>query len=189
MSHQRLLLAEDIADGDLAIRLKSGSPSAMTDFYERFGAIVYAIALRMVRNTSTAEDLVQETFIRIWNRIELFDRDRGTLASWVAAVTRNRVLDHIRSLDWRMMRAECDLNWVNRHVAPDIAWEEHRLQSPVLIKAFTGLADNHRRVLELAYLEGLSQTEIAVRIQRPVGTIKTWTFAALKSLRTQVPPT
>jgi RNA polymerase sigma-70 factor (ECF subfamily) len=186
MDRPRGLFTENIADNDLARRLKSGDALAMSDLYDRFGAAVYAIALRMVRDPGIAEDLVQETFIRIWNGIQLFDEGRGALGSWVAAVTRNRVLDYIRSLEWRMMQAACDLNRVDRHLTRNIPREDESLQSPALTKAVTGLADNHRRVLELAYLEGLSQSEIAERIDRPIGTVKTWSRGALKSLRTQM---
>jgi len=186
MDRRQGLFAENFADIDLARRLKSGDTRAMGDLYDRFGAAVYAIALRMVREPATAEDLVQETFIRVWNGIQLFDEHRGTLGAWVAAVTRNRVLDHIRSLDWRMKQAACDLDRVDRHVARDIAWEGESIQSTVLTKAVTGLADNYRRVLELAYLEGLSQSEIAIRIDRPIGTVKTWARGALRSLRTRI---
>jgi RNA polymerase sigma-70 factor (ECF subfamily) len=188
MDRPRGLFTENLADNDLARRLKSGDAHAMADLYDRFGAAIYAIAVRMVRDPGLAEDLVQETFIRIWNSIQLFDEGRGALGSWVAAVTRNRVLDYIRSLEWRMMQSACDLNRIDRHLtrAGDIAREDESLQSPVLTKAVTGLADNHRRVLELAYLEGLSQSEIAVRIDRPIGTVKTWARGALRSLRTQM---
>lgn len=186
MDRPRGLFAENLTDIDLARRLKSGDNHAMGDLYDRFGAAVYAIALRMVRDPGIAEDLVQETFIRVWNGIQLFDERRGTLGSWVAAVTRNRVLDHIRSLDWRMKQAACDLNRVDRHLARDLGGEGESIQSPVLTKAVTGLTDNHRRVLELAYVEGLSQSEIAVRIDRPIGTVKTWARGALKTLRTRI---
>jgi RNA polymerase sigma-70 factor (ECF subfamily) len=186
MNRPRGLFTEDFADIDLARRLKSRDHRAMGELYDRFGAAVYAIALRMVRDPGTAEDLVQETFMRIWNGIHLFNEHKGALGPWVAAVTRNRVLDHIRSLDWRMTKAACDLNRVNRHLARDIAWEVESLRSPVLTRAVTGLTENHRRVLELAYLEGLSQSEIAIRIDRPIGTVKTWARGALKSLRAEI---
>jgi RNA polymerase sigma-70 factor (ECF subfamily) len=180
------LFGENLSDVDLARRLKSGDTRAMSELYDRFGGAIYAIALRMVRDPGIAEDLVQETFIRIWNGIHLFDEGRGALGSWVAAVTRNRVLDYLRSLEWRMMQSLCELNRVDRHLSRDLAGEDESLHSPVLTRAVSGLADNHRRVLEMAYLEGLSQSEIAVRIQRPIGTVKTWARGALKSLRAQM---
>jgi RNA polymerase sigma-70 factor (ECF subfamily) len=186
MNRRPSVFAEDESDRELARRLKTGDTSAMADLYDRFGAVVYAIALRMVRNPSTAEDLAQETFIRIWGSIHLFDQERGALGAWVGAVARNRVLDYLRSLDWRMTRTSCDLKGVVLRIAPDITPEGRALESPELTKAVTGLAANHRRVLELAYFEGLSQTEIAVRICRPVGTVKTWSRGALKSLRSQI---
>jgi len=186
MVRPRGLFTENFADIDIARRLKNGDSGAMADLYDRFGAAVYAIALRMVRDPGIAEDLVQETFIRIWNGVQHFDEQKGPLGAWVAAVTRNRVLDHIRSSDWRMKKAACELHRLDRHLARDIVWQSESLHSPVLTKAVTALTDNHRRVLELAYLEGLSQSEIAIRIDRPLGTVKTWARGALKSLRTRM---
>ena len=177
------VFAEDVADRDLVRRLKNGDPGAMAELYDRFGAYVYAIALRMARNTGTAEDLVQDTFLRIWNNIQLFNEERGSLGAWVAAIARNRAVDHLRSLDWRMMRASCDLDRAALHPAQDVMREDQSLQWPALTKAVTSLTENQRCVLELAYFEGLSQTEIARRIDRPVGTVKTWSRGALKSLR------
>jgi RNA polymerase sigma-70 factor, ECF subfamily len=174
---------EDITERELARRLQNGDTQAMADLYERYRGTVYAIALRMVRNASTAEDLVQETFIRIWNGIGLFDVEKGTLGTWIGAVTRNRVLDYLRSADCRMTRTNCALERVDRCVALPVS---DPLSRSALARAVTSLAVNHRRVLELAYLEGLSQTEIARRINRPLGTVKTWARAALKCLREQI---
>jgi RNA polymerase sigma-70 factor (ECF subfamily) len=167
-------------DAQLTRRLKERDPEALADLYDRYGSMVYAVALRMVRNASTAEDLVQETFIRIWNGIEMFDADRGALTSWVAAVARNRVLDYLRSLDCKMTQTACELEWVDRKMAvfqpADLGLE----------KVLQGLGLNQRTVLHLAYTEGLSQSEIAVRMERPVGTVKTWARAALRTLRQQI---
>src|SRR5258708_31589947 len=71
------------SDDDLARRLKAREPKAMSDLYKRYGRIAYAIIYRVVRNPSTAEDLLQETFLRVWNRAALFYRERGALGPWV----------------------------------------------------------------------------------------------------------
>jgi RNA polymerase sigma-70 factor, ECF subfamily len=171
------------AEESLVQRLRDGDPEAMGELYDRFGRAVFAIALRMVRNSATAEDLVQETFIRIWNGIGLFDRSRGSLAAWVGAIARNRVLDYVRSSDFRAIHSACELRKADSHVAsPNPAFKGDPI-SAELARAVRRLDTNHRRVLEMAFLEGMTQSEIAARLQRPLGTVKTWARVALKSLR------
>src|ERR1041385_295933 len=89
-------------DGDLARRLGARDASAMGELYDRYGRLVYSVILRVVRNSAAAEDLVQETFLRVWNRIQAFDQKRGALGPWVLTIARNRAIDYLRSLDGRM---------------------------------------------------------------------------------------
>src|SRR5271156_2784923 len=89
-------------DGDLARRLKAREPQAMSDLYDRYGRIAYSLIYRVVRNGAAAEDLVQETFLRVWNRVQSFDQERGALGPWIMTVARNRAIDYLRSLDGKM---------------------------------------------------------------------------------------
>src|SRR6202171_4879341 len=98
-------------DGDLARRLKNREPQAMADLYDRYGRVVYALIFRIVRNTGTAEDLVQETFLRVWNRVDGFDADKGARGAWVTTVARNRAIDYLRSVDGK----ECRSRWSPYH--------------------------------------------------------------------------
>src|ERR1700733_4787137 len=82
-------------EGDLARRLKARDPNAMADLYDRYGRLTYALIFRIVRNGAAAEDLVQETFLRVWNRVQAFDQDKGALGPWVLAVARNRAIDYL----------------------------------------------------------------------------------------------
>ena len=74
----------------------------MADLYDKYGRIVYALIYRIVRDTGVAEDLSQETFLRVWNRVQGFDHERGALGPWVLTVARNRAIDYLRSVDGRM---------------------------------------------------------------------------------------
>src|ERR1051325_5035012 len=76
-------------DGDLARRLRARDAGAMRELYDRYGRLIYSLILRMVRNSGVAEDLVQETFLRVWNRMQAFDEERGALGPWVLTVARN----------------------------------------------------------------------------------------------------
>jgi RNA polymerase sigma-70 factor (ECF subfamily) len=173
---------------ELVRRLKSREPQAMADLYDRYGRMLYALIYRMVRNEGAAEDLVQETFLRIWNRIQAFDQDKGALGPWVLTVARNRAIDYIRSVDGRMAQSAFEIEKLEH---PALF---HDLESNILnmdrVKllrgAFDKLTPNQRVVIELAYYEGLSQTEMAERMKQPLGTVKTWVRTALKALREQL---
>ena len=175
-------------DPDLARRLKAREPQAMADLYDRYGRLAYALIYRIVRDAAAAEDLVQETFLRVWNRVQSFDQERGALGPWVLTVARNRAIDYLRSVDGRMSAGALELD---------------RLESPALFcefdagalsldrarrlkSAFEKLSPNQRMVIELAYYEGMSQTEMAERMKQPLGTVKTWVRSALKVLRDQL---
>jgi len=171
-------------EADLARRLKERDPQAMADLYDRYGRIAYSLILRMVRNGAVAEDLVQETFLRVWNRVQSFDEQRGALGPWVLTVARNRAIDYVRSIDGRMSAGALELD---RAETPalfvDFSDQALSLDRARRLKgAFEKLNENQRKVIELAYFEGLSQTEMAEQMNQPLGTVKTWVRSALKVL-------
>ncbi|HWC99839.1 MAG TPA: sigma-70 family RNA polymerase sigma factor [Candidatus Sulfopaludibacter sp.] len=184
-----LWLAIHAADGDpdLVLRLQRRDPQALAELYDRYGRIVFSLILRVVRDAATAEDLVQETFLRVWNRVHGFDAEKGAIAPWLLAVARNRAIDYLRSVAGRERNAmefeETD------HPALYVDMEQDILTSDkarVIKGALQKLNANQRQVIELAYFEGLSQTEMAERMGQPLGTVKTWVRTALKNLRDEL---
>jgi RNA polymerase sigma-70 factor, ECF subfamily len=173
---------------ELVRRLKSREPQAMADLYDRYGRMLYALIYRMVRNEGAAEDLVQETFLRIWNRVQAFDQDKGSLGPWVLTVARNRAIDYIRSVDGRMAQSAFEIEKLEHPTLfRNLENEMLNLDRVKLLRgAFDKLTPNQRVVIELAYYEGLSQTEMAERMKQPLGTVKTWVRTALKALREQL---
>jgi len=175
-------------DADLARRLRERDAGAMRELYDHYGRLIYSLIQRMVRNSAAAEDLVQETFLRIWNRIPAFDQERGALGPWVLTVARNRAIDYLRSSDGRMSAGALDLDRLE-HPGQFCDFDNRALsldRARMLKEAFEKLTPNQKTVIELAYYEGLSQTEMADRMQQPLGTIKTWVRSALKVLREQL---
>ncbi len=175
-------------DPELVRRLKRRDPEAMAELYDRYGRIAYALIYRVVRNDGVAEDLVQETFMRVWNRIQAFDDEKGALGPWVLTVARNRAIDYLRSVDGRMAKSAFELDKIEQP-ALFASFENDILNQDrlsALRTAFDRLTANQRLVLELAYFEGLSQTEMAERLKQPLGTIKTWVRTALKLLRDEL---
>src|ERR1700730_6561011 len=96
-------------ESDLARRLQARDAGAMRELYDRYGRLVYSLILPIVRNSAAAEDLVQETFLRVWNRMQAFDQERGALGPWVLTVARNRAIDYLRSVDGRMAQSAFEL--------------------------------------------------------------------------------
>ncbi len=178
------VLAED---GELIERLRRRDPRALAELYDRYGRLVYAMTLRVVRDPGAAEDLVQETFLRVWNRVHAIDQSRGSLGPWLLAVARNRAIDYIRSALGRERNA-VELTETD-HPAWYVETEPELLNSDQTRRvrdAMQKLAPNYRQVMELAYFEGMSQTEMAEKLGQPLGTIKTWVRAALRSLRQEL---
>ena len=183
----QVILRRD-SDDDLVRRLKAREPRAMADLYRLCGRLAYSVILRIVRNTGVAEDLTQETFLRVWNRVGSFDAGRGALTPWVLAVARNRAIDHLRSMDGRLEASAVDLDHLERPgLFTDLDARALSIDRARRLKgALEKLSANQRTVIELAYYEGLSHTEMAEQLNQPLGTIKTWTRTALQILRTEL---
>lgn len=157
----------------------------MVDLYDRYGKLVYSIIFRATRSEATAEDLTQETFLRVWNRIHTFDSARGNLQSWLATIARNRAFDYLRSRSASPEAASSNLEELERAghfcTAPD---EQQRIANRKAIAQALGLLPvEQREVIELTHFEGMTQTEIAEKLGKPLGTVKGLVRGALKKLR------
>ncbi len=164
-------------------RLQAQEAAALGELYDRCGAAVYRLALRLVRNAA-AEDLTQETFLSIWSGIRTFDARRGSLERWVLVVARSRVIDYLRTAEVRAARHQAPVEAAEpvagRHAeARMFRIEDNRL----LAGPWRSLKPQERVVLRLAHWAGLSQTEIAQHLQRPLGTVKSWMRNGHRSMR------
>jgi len=175
-------------DRALIDRLKRRDPQALAELYDHYGRMVYSLALRVVRDPGIAEDLVQETFLRVWNRIHLVDSEKGSIGVWLLAIARNRALDYLRSSAGRDRSSAVELNEAD-HAPLYGEMEAGLLMSDQVRRvkaALEKMEPNYRTVMELAYFEGLSQSEMSVKMGQPLGTIKTWVRTALQSLRDEL---
>jgi len=169
-----LILAGSKGDGELLARLQQRDPQALGALYDRYGAMVYRIA----------EDLVQETFLRVWKRAGAFDPERGAAGPWLLALARNRAIDYLR-VQGRHSKNTMELD-ETEHPAffvdfPAEALHLDRIRQ--VQRAFEQLTAQQRETIELAYFEGLSQAEIATRMGQPLGTVKTWMRRAFQQMR------
>ena len=176
------------ADQTIAVNLiqkvANQDRDAFGQLYDRFSSLVFALAMRMLRVRSDAEDLLQEVFVQIWRQAQSYSVQRGSPEAWIVNIARSRAIDKIRSI--RRMeksfvltddpaRAESSEN-----VESSAAESEARM---AMNSALANLPETQRKVLELAYFDGLTQTEIANRLAEPLGTIKTRMRSGIQRLR------
>ena len=167
------------ADLSIVSGLKTGDQGAMAQLYDRYSSVVYAVALRVLGDTGAAEDVLQEVFLQLWRNPSAFDAARGSLASWLAVITRNRAIDSLRK-----RRPETDIEDVVLSVATDLAAEADRARAAETVRGVMGsMAPAQRSALEMAYWEGMSHSEIANKTGEPLGTVKTRIRAGLIALR------
>jgi RNA polymerase sigma-70 factor (ECF subfamily) len=171
-------------DGDLLVRLQRRDPQALAELYDRYGQMVFRLILRMVRDRGLAEDLVQETFLRVWNRAGGFDSERGAVGPWLLAVARNRAIDYLRC-QGRRIESTIELNETEYPgLFADLSSDTLNFDLVRQVKrALDQLGSQQREAIEMAYFEGMSQTEIAQRMGQPLGTVKTWMRRALQQMR------
>lgn len=166
-------------DSALVVAIRSGDQSAMGTLYDRYSPIVYAVALRVLGDTGSAEDVLQDVFMQLWRNPTAFDASRGSLGAWLAVIARNRAIDALRK-----RKPENDLDDVIVSVEPDMAGEADRARVREKVRAaLSSMPDPQRKALELAYYEGLTHSEIAAKTGEPLGTIKTRIRAGLLTLR------
>lgn len=176
------------ADPILAVQLirqvANQDRAAFSQLYDRFSTLVFSLAMRMLKVRSDAEDLLQEVFVQVWRQAQSYSAERGSPEAWIINIARSRAIDKIRSI--RRMersfvltddpaRAESSEN-----VESSVADSEARM---TMGSALANLPEAQRRVLEMAYFDGLTQTEIATRLAEPLGTVKTRMRSGIQKLR------
>ena len=171
-------------DAELDRALKSGDRSALGTIYDRYGSVVYGLALKMLADPQEAEDLTQEVFLTLWRK-QSYSQERGSLRSFLTVMTRSRALDRLRS---RSRKLKFFGKWgqtLSEKMGSVTPFEEAavRERRDRVRRALETLPEKQRQILELSYYEGLSQSEIAQRLELPLGTVKTRSRQGLLKLR------
>ncbi len=168
----------DMSDGELIRMVGSGDRSAFDALYRRYSRPVFGLALRRLGDRGRAEDAVQETFASVWRAAGSYKPERGPGAPWLYAVARNAIVDNGRAKREPPVdapdEASAEDGPADRAESGWIAWRVHR--------ALVELPESERRVIELAYWGGRSQSEIADHLEIPLGTVKTRTRSGLARL-------
>jgi RNA polymerase sigma-70 factor (ECF subfamily) len=175
--------AQNKDEAVLISRLRAGDESAMSDLYDGYSGIVYGVALRVLGDTTAAEDVLQEVFLQLWRNPQSFDADRGRLAPWLAVIARNRAIDLLRKRPFEEDISELP-------IAANVNLEDESARRMAVEKirgVLAGLPQEQRKTLELAFFEGMTHSEIAGKTGEPLGTVKTRIRSGLLTLRKAFP--
>jgi RNA polymerase sigma-70 factor, ECF subfamily len=169
---------------ELFQQMARGHRPALERLYDWHVHLVYNLALRILRNPADAEEVVQEVFLQVWRDAVRYDPDRGTPQAWLVMLTRTRAIDKLRAA--RRLGEHRREATIMEHTVlpPPVGADDQVAERQLVLGVLAELSSAHRQVLELAYYEGLTQTEIAARTGLPLGTVKTRIRMALEHLRT-----
>lgn len=164
-----------------------GSADALADLYDRHAGLVFGLARRVVSRPEDAEEVVQDVFAQVWKQAARYSGGRGTVAGWIVMLTRTRAIDRLRARRARPDEDRGEEPGPALSLASGAADPESDAlsgeQAQRVAGALATLPDSQRTLLDLAYFEGLSQSEIAARTGVPLGTVKTRMRAAMGTLR------
>jgi RNA polymerase sigma-70 factor (ECF subfamily) len=172
-----------ISDVELLHAIARRDEQALASLYARYRLILFGLTMRILNRREEAEDVLQEVLLQVWRRASDFDEQRGRPFTWLVTLARSRALDRLRTLGARQRLAAS----AALELAPEasdaalVTWQSE--QSQIVKQALNELPEEQRRALILAYFDGLTQTEIAERLQTPLGTVKTRMRSGMVKLR------
>ena len=179
---------QDEFDAELLRAVAGGDEAAFARVYDRYAPILLGLMLRILRSRPEAEDVLQEVFLQVWQQARSFDPARGRAFTWLATLARSRAIDRLRAVDSRDRAAlrSAEDGQQPAAAAAALGWADEEAiraeRAEAVRAALAELPEEQRQVLVLAYLDGMSQSEIAAAKNQPLGTVKTRTRTGLKKL-------
>ena len=174
-------------DQTLVALIVQARAGALSELYDRYGRLVYSLALHSVGDSATAEEITQDVFLRVWQRARQYRADRAKVSTWLTSITRHRAIDQLRrrgsrpeqhSVAWAEIAPGSEPAANGPEAAVSLAIERERVR-----RAIAALPEEQQQVLALAYFQGLSQSQIAEATGQPLGTVKTRVRLGMQKLR------
>jgi len=169
-----------IQETEIIAALKEGDKNAIGTVYDRYGAALYGVVLRIVQSPEVAEEVVQDVFLKIYRNIGSYDENKGRFYTWALNIARNSAIDATRTSEFKNRQKTEQFEFV-------VYRESHPAMTNVdaigLREIVNKLDEKHRKVIDLAYFQGYTQSEIEQEMNIPIGTVKTRLRLAIKELR------
>ncbi len=178
-------MSSRLASLDLVSRVALNDREAFALLYDRYAPLVFKLALRIVGDRAEAEDILQEAFLQVWRTAASYDARRGQPSTWLVTIARSRAIDRLRSREqWRQRHGMPGVQFGKPGGANDLRQEMSEREGAAIVRsAVDSLPEEQRQAIELAYFDGLTQSEIARKLQEPVGTVKTRIRLGMMKLR------
>jgi len=172
-------------DSVLIENMRTGDEAALSTLYDRYSAMLFGMLVRILRDQQAAEEVLQDLFLQLWRNAAQFDAARGSLPAWLMVIGRNRAISRLRGRRDREVLEENEGDYANTFASSqNIEDEAVRAQVARNISAaMEQLPVEQRQAVELAYFEGMTQSEIASKTGIPLGTVKTRVRTAMQTLR------
>ena len=170
-------------DKQLIARVAKGNEDAFLSLYDRYVSRVYSLTLRVLGDAMLAEEVTQDTFLKLWGRARQFDSGKGELAPWLLTIAHRTALDRLRLENRRLPASNAQDPEETWPLLPDENTQNGEARWRSLYFAVQSLPEEQRQVIDLAYYKGMSQSEIAEVLGWPLGTVKTRVRSAMQSLR------
>lgn len=176
--------------GEILLRIQSGDTGAFELLYRNQGSIMLAVVLRIVRNRSLAEEVLQDVFTDVWRHCSRFDPSRGTGRAWLTTMCRRRAIDRVRAVQAQQDRDFTQGVKEAHQDSPDLGEEVvDRMEAARAATALSSLPKHQAEAIAMAYYQDLSHAEIAKRLDVPLGTIKSRIRDGIRQLRVQMEAT
>ena len=170
------------SDAELAALLREQPAAGIAVLYDRYGRLVFSMALRIVNDRGAAEEITQDVFMRCWRNVERYQPSQGSLVSWLLSIAHNRAIDELRSRRGKNARREISDEALQPQAAIDAGFDDALLRGEVQ-QALAELPAAQREVIELVFWGGLTRREIADRLELPLGTVHTRLRLGMDKLR------
>lgn len=186
----RFLNQDNSRDKDLLRRIAQKDPVALSLLYDQYNRLLFGLLISILKKKTEAEDILQEVFSNIWEKADQFDPDRGTGYTWIVSLTRNKGIDRLRSKVYKEQKKQSTSLDNDDVYHPLYSSENNPLEDTILSdradmvrNALQQISEKQRKVIEISYFSGLSQSEISEEYDIPLGTVKTRMRDGMMKLR------
>lgn len=176
----KFLTKDEERDRELMARIKARDSSALSELYDNYNRLLFGLILSVLKKREEAEDILQEVFTKIWENAEKFDLEKGTVYTWIVTLARNKSIDRLRSKVYKEQKKQSTSLNDDDVFHPLYSDESDPLENTILSdrakrvhEALNEISEKQRKVLQVAYFSGMSQSEISEEFDIPLGTVKT----------------